>query len=389
MKPASIESKTVQKRYSSAQRIFILMGIGWTVIIAFVLTWSIKDLKEHSTETLLSQARSIFSLAVTTRYWNSVHGGVYVPITEETPPNPYLDVAERDIKTESGKLLTLINPAYMTRQISELASVRSKVQFHITSLKPIRPGNKAKPWEVSAMTKFLSKTDEYYEQVENTTEEIKQSFRYMAPLWTDRPCLACHAKQGYVEGDLRGGISVTIPIDEILASQDGNILFIVLAYSSLWVLGLSGIFMTSRITRKDALRQSNLIEHLKSALSEVKILKGFIPICASCKKIRNDDGYWQDVAVYLHKHSEAEFSHGVCPECVGKIYPDLQHKMAQRRHDVLQTIIRLGQATADDIAHAVNLPLNKTQNNLRIIVEEKQAEKIERDGQLFYRLIQK
>ncbi len=63
--------------------------------------------------------------------------------------------------------------------------------------------------------------------------------------------------------------------------------------------------------------------------------------------------------------------------------------MAQRRHDVLQTIIRLGQATADDIAHAVNLPLNKTQNNLRIIVEEKQAEKIERDGQLFYRLIQK
>ncbi|RMF03822.1 MAG: response regulator [Chloroflexi bacterium] len=61
---------------------------------------------------------------------------------------------------------------------------------------------------------------------------------------------------------------------------------------------------------------------LQAALDKVKQLSGLLPICANCKKIRNDDGYWQDVAVYIRDHSEAEFSHGVCPDCMRKLYPD-------------------------------------------------------------------
>jgi hypothetical protein len=51
-------------------------------------------------------------------------------------------------------------------------------------------------------------------------------------------------------------------------------------------------------------------------------LTGFLPICASCKKIRDDKGYWEQVEVYIRDHSEAEFSHGICPECMKKLYPD-------------------------------------------------------------------
>ncbi len=63
-------------------------------------------------------------------------------------------------------------------------------------------------------------------------------------------------------------------------------------------------------------------QELQEALDKVKVLSGMLPICAHCKKIRNDEGYWQDVAVYIRNHSEAEFTHGLCPNCVQEHYPD-------------------------------------------------------------------
>ncbi len=63
-------------------------------------------------------------------------------------------------------------------------------------------------------------------------------------------------------------------------------------------------------------------EQLQAALDQVKQLSGLLPICANCKKIRDDEGYWQDVAVYIRDHSEAEFSHGICPDCAMELYPD-------------------------------------------------------------------
>ena len=68
--------------------------------------------------------------------------------------------------------------------------------------------------------------------------------------------------------------------------------------------------------------REKLILEIKEAISKVKQLSGFIPICASCKKIRDDKGYWEQVEVYIRDHSEAEFSHGICPDCMKKLYPD-------------------------------------------------------------------
>ena len=61
---------------------------------------------------------------------------------------------------------------------------------------------------------------------------------------------------------------------------------------------------------------------LEEALAQVKQLSGLLPICANCKKVRDDEGYWHDVAVYIHKHSEADFSHGICPDCLQELYPE-------------------------------------------------------------------
>jgi PAS domain S-box-containing protein len=69
--------------------------------------------------------------------------------------------------------------------------------------------------------------------------------------------------------------------------------------------------------------REKLIGSLQKALSEIKQLSGLLPICSSCKKIRNDEGYWEQLEIYIKNHSDADFSHGICPECVARLYPDL------------------------------------------------------------------
>ena len=69
--------------------------------------------------------------------------------------------------------------------------------------------------------------------------------------------------------------------------------------------------------------RDRVIGQLRQALSEVKTLRGFLPICAHCKRIRDDQGYWNQIEAYIRDHSDAEFSHGICPECSRKYYPEL------------------------------------------------------------------
>jgi PAS domain S-box-containing protein len=66
-----------------------------------------------------------------------------------------------------------------------------------------------------------------------------------------------------------------------------------------------------------------LISGLQSALKEIKVLRGILPICANCKKIRDDKGYWENIESYIDKHSDARFSHGICPDCIQRLYPDI------------------------------------------------------------------
>ena len=82
--------------------------------------------------------------------------------------------------------------------------------------------------------------------------------------------------------------------------------------------------------RKLLIKEKELNFKLEKALSEVKNLTGLLPICASCKKIRNDGGYWEQVEDYIKTHSEAEFSHSICPSCMEKLYPSVMQKRKEK-----------------------------------------------------------
>lgn len=93
------------------------------------------------------------------------------------------------------------------------------------------------------------------------------------------------------------------------------------------------VFTVRDTTERQRIEQQRdqLIQELQQALAEVKRLSGLLPICANCKKIRDDTGYWASVESYIQTHTEATFSHGVCPECLRELYPDLADRVIQRR----------------------------------------------------------
>ncbi|MFC1976210.1 response regulator [Chloroflexota bacterium] len=146
--------------------------------------------------------------------------------------------------------------------------------------------------------------------------------------------------------------------------------------------------MTTHITIRN---QQKLIEahnaELQEALAKVKLLSGLLPICAHCKKIRDDEGYWQQVEIYVKDHSEADFSHGFCPDCRQEFYPDLDRKIDERRQDILDVLTKLGWANLEDIAAAVGLPKSNTLNRLQNMVKDGIIKQGEVDGQDSYKLM--
>jgi DNA-binding NarL/FixJ family response regulator len=85
------------------------------------------------------------------------------------------------------------------------------------------------------------------------------------------------------------------------------------------------------IERKRLLTErEQLVQKLQKALEEIKTLSGMLPICAHCKKIRDDKGYWQQLEGYLKDHADVEFSHGLCPDCIRKLYPELAEEINQK-----------------------------------------------------------
>ncbi len=312
------------KKGSKGFYYFLATALGWSLVLAGLLAWNISEAREQMINQATIQTRTFFHEFIMTRFWNAMHGGIYVPITEKTPPNPYLDTNLREITTKEGLKLTKLNPAYMTRQLADISRQKGTFFFHITSLDPISPKNRPDPWEEQALRSFLANKPEQYELLH--AEPGKTEFRYMAPLVFEKNCIVCHAKYGAAQGEISGGISVTIAADALIATRNRQIFFLCLAFSCIWIFGLAGIrFIYIRLRQQEKKREQ-VIDQLQEALVEVKQLSGLLPICCSCKKIRDDTGYWQSIEKYISEHSQAQFTHGLCQECAHKLYPEIYNK---------------------------------------------------------------
>jgi diguanylate cyclase (GGDEF)-like protein len=220
-------------------KLYILLGaIIWTCIAVISLMWNIYQTKIQTIAKADVMARLSFDKDTSFRIWANFHGGVYVPITGETKPNPYLKVPDRDVETKGGKSLTLMNPAYVMRQYYERFEKKDGVKGHITSLRPLRPENIPDPWEEKSLKNFEQGVKETTTiQTINNIEYV----RLMKPFIVTKGCLKCHSAQGYIEGDIRGGVSTSVPMAPLRLFEHDQIVTLIRIHLFFWLIGISGI----------------------------------------------------------------------------------------------------------------------------------------------------
>jgi len=226
---------------------FALLGIYYVNISA-------NSQHDLSKKMLLQESRAHFDNIVVTRSWNAKHGGVYVKSNDKIKPNKYL-MNNHDY-TKDGKLLIKINPAWMTKQISELSNIRSKYNYKITSLNPLNPDNYANKFEKKALNKFEKEGLLEYSAFNKSSTK----FNYMGALKVTQSCLQCHSIQGYKVGDIRGGIRVTIPTFEykefnLQVEKRKQFIFMLIIISSLLLILIIIGFINSIFTKHETIEK--------------------------------------------------------------------------------------------------------------------------------------
>ena len=235
----------------------------WTIGIVCSLTWNITRMKEQSVQLAVVQARASFEKDLVYRRWILHHGGVYVPVSKETPPNPNLaHIPERDIDTPSGKHLTLMNSSYMIRQAHEIAKAQGGVLARITSLRPMNPGNGADEWETAA----LKNAEEGRGEVSGLEElDGREYMRLIRPLVVEDSCLTCHPAQDAKWGEIMGAISISVPMEPFRSAERNNVLTLMTAHGLLWLFGIGGIVHAAQRIEKGEARRRRAEETLRES----------------------------------------------------------------------------------------------------------------------------
>jgi PAS domain S-box-containing protein/putative nucleotidyltransferase with HDIG domain len=218
----------------------------WSMIIVVSLGWTLY-FQRHSFETVLhTEAQAIHAMDMEYRNWVIHNGGVYVPVDGKVTPSPWLShVPERDITTPSGKQLTLLNSSYVVRLVHEgMVSSGSELRGHISSLRPINPVNAADTWERQALESFARGDKEWASF--DVMADGKTYFRFMKPMATEQDCLKCHAKYGDKLGDIRGGVSIAVPVDSVLLAERNERNALIGGHGLIWGLGLFALFIRGR-----------------------------------------------------------------------------------------------------------------------------------------------
>ncbi len=241
--------------------IFLLGLILWSGVIIFFALEENRSEREMVMALAMAEARGDFNMDLGYRRWVAAQGGVYVVPSDMTPPNPFLSyVPGHDVLTTDGQKLTLVDPSYMVRQVHELGDFQYGAKGHLTSLNPLRPENKPDDWERDALQQLTLGVEEVAAESRIDGEPY---LRLMQPMVTEESCLKCHAQQGYRLGDIRGAISVSIPLAGYFAELNINSSVHRQISFVLWFIGLfflSATYMSLKRHLQNEFRAKERIE---------------------------------------------------------------------------------------------------------------------------------
>ncbi|MBW2467621.1 MAG: DUF3365 domain-containing protein, partial [Deltaproteobacteria bacterium] len=287
------------------------------------------------------QARILYKQILLTRQWVSDHQGLFLVKTAGVAENPYLQGAS--IRADDGTVFVKRNPAMVTRELSEYAAKSGFCWFRITSLNPVNPDNQPDDFERGAMVRIREGLAEY-EAITDTPDG--RVHRYIAPLLVQESCLTCHAEHGYAVGDIRGALSISVPLSWAdRAIQKNNSTIVKYSLFSIFAVSLALIYLFNKLVARRIERLSKGMENYPD--KEYHVF---------------DDKHMMDdeIGRLINKFNE------LC-ERLDQAQRDLDKTMQQAFYS--EKMASLGQLTAG-IAHEIKNPLGGLLNCVKTMEEE-------------------
>jgi PAS domain S-box-containing protein len=287
-------------RARTARRYGFLL-LSWSLLVSGSLVWNMHQETRNTLGAATAAANANIDKDFAFRKWATSHGGVYVPPTEHTPPNPYLNLPDRDVVTSKGKELTLMNPAYILRELQTDFADEYGIMGHITSLKLLNPKNAPDAWEAEALRAFEKGEKE---RVDVQQIEGRIYLRVMRPMITEKGCLKCHGFQGYKVGEIRGGVSTSVYLEPYLARERDLKTTLALTHGAIWLMGLAGLGFSYRRDRHLAIRQEQAERELRESEQKYHLVADYTA----------DWEYWiglKGEIVYMSPSCQAVTGHGV------------------------------------------------------------------------------
>lgn len=256
-----MNSEINKKLKNLVAKYVVLILLFWTIIIAVSLSLNIEDQKNRTLEIVQQIALSNFNKDQAYRLWATSHGGVYVPPTEKTPPSPWMaHIKNRDIQTVDGVKFTLMNPAYMLREMMDDYSKLYGIKGRISGIVYLNENNKATQWEEKAIRSFEKGASEASEIVYQNGEEF---FNLMKPMIMNEGCQKCHGHLGFKNGEVRGGVGVSVPMKSYRASEYILTRNMTFAHGIVWIIGAMALLFVGYKTKQQLIEREKDLDELK------------------------------------------------------------------------------------------------------------------------------
>jgi len=216
----------------------VILGLCWTCTVIVSLVWNLHLQHQETMEVARNVARAYIQSDNSYRRWNALQGGIYVPLKESYRKDLPDDVPEQKIITPSGNHLVLTSHAVMMDEIYELGRKDYITKGELRSIESGNTNDEADEWEKAALDTLVKGEKEVGEVV---TIDGVQNFLLMQPFVIEKPCLKCHAGEGYGVGDVRGGITVRIPLSKFGIANLQQLKMLKWGHLLWWFLGIFGI----------------------------------------------------------------------------------------------------------------------------------------------------
>lgn len=250
------------KRQLLMIRKYLLLQFFWVLAVLASLVYNINAAYQETLKNDSVAAEATVNRDISFRSWAAKKGGVYVFANQGTDSNPYLVHPLKDLTTQEGIALTLLNPAYLIRDLQEHSVTELGIKTRLISRNPINPKNQADPWEEKILASFTNQKEPITELVEVNNQAY---FKSIHPFYVKAECLSCHAHQGYKVGEVRGGIAASVLLEPYLANYNSHKYKLLLTHSGVALLGFIGLFASYSREKKNSLTQEKHLQELQLA----------------------------------------------------------------------------------------------------------------------------